>query len=327
VKRAASSVLARRSIAYIGENQAVAIPDVQSLMLPFLEVLQDGRQRTMREMTELLASRFNLTEAERQVRLPSGSNKLFYNRVAWAKAHLKNAGLIENPLLGMVDLSVEGREVLLQKPSTINFRFLKQFPSYLEFIGQAPRRSDEEQEDTGIESTKTPEEILEASYQALRNALASEILERVKSCSPRFFERLVVELLVAMGYGGSLSDAGAVIGRPGDEGIDGTIKEDKLGLDVVHIQAKRWKNTVGRPDVQKFAGSMEGQRARKGVMLTTSSFSDEAKEYVTHIERKIVLVDGLRLAQLMIDHDIGVATARAFIVKKLDQDYFEEEGS
>jgi restriction system protein len=174
--------------------------------------------------------------------------------------------------------------------------------------------------------TATPEEALEDSYLKLRAALADDLLERLKACSPSFFERLVVDLLVAMGYGGSLADAGQAIGRSGDGGIDGIIKENKLGLDVVCIQAKRWKETVGRPDVQGFAGSMEGFRARKGVMLTTSAFSKEAQEYVTRIERKIVLIDGRQLAQLMIDHDIGVATARSFVVKKVDLDYFDEEG-
>lgn len=181
------------------------------------------------------------------------------------------------------------------------------------------------QDDDVLENTKTPEESLGESYQALRNALADELLERMRSCSPQFFERLVVELLVAMGYGGSLTDAGQAIGRSGDGGIDGIIKEDRLGLDAVCIQAKRWEKTVGRPEVQAFAGSMEGFRARKGVMLTTSTFSKDAEEYIHRIERKIVLIDGRRLAQLMIDHDVGVTTARSYVVKKLDLDYFEED--
>ena len=174
-------------------------------------------------------------------------------------------------------------------------------------------------------ATKTPDEVLEASFQDLRTALADELLDQVKQCSPRFFERLVVDLLVAMGYGGSISDAGQAIGRTGDGGIDGIIKEDKLGLDVVCVQAKRWEKTVGRPEVQAFAGSMEGMRARKGVMITTSSFSREAEDYVGRIERKIVLIDGRRLADLMIDHDIGVTTARRYTVKRLDSDYFVED--
>lgn len=303
----------------------MAVPDFQSVMLPFLETLQDGQERTMREVTDALATRFHLTEEERQEHLPSGPQPLFYNRVAWAKTHLKNAGLIDNTVRGKVSLAEAGRKVLLQKPATINCRFLKQFPRYLKFIGQSPTSEGDGKDETVLEGTQTPEESLAASYLALRNALADEVLDRVRSCSPAFFERLVVELLVAMGYGGSRTDAGQAVGRSGDGGIDGIIKEDKLGLDVVCIQAKRWEKTVGRPEVQAFAGSMEGFRARKGVMLTTSAFSKEAQEYVARVERKIVLVDGRQLAQLMIDHDIGVATARAYVVKKLDQDYFEEE--
>lgn len=303
----------------------MAVPDFQSVMLPFLEVLQDGQERTMRDVTELLATRFKLTDQERQELLPSGQQTVFSNRVAWAKTHLKHAGLIDNPARGKVRIADAGRNVLAQRPAAVNCRFLKQFPSYLAFIGQTPSRQDDAADDGVLESTKTPEESLAESYQAVRNALADEVLDRVKSCSPPFFERLVVELLVAMGYGGSLADAGQAVGRSGDGGIDGIIKEDKLGLDVVCIQAKRWDRTVGRPEVQAFAGSMEGFRARKGVLLTTSAFSKEAEEYVTRIERKIVLIDGQRLAQLMIDHDVGVATARAYVVKKLDHDYFEEE--
>jgi restriction system protein len=188
-------------------------------------------------------------------------------------------------------------------------------------------KADEQTDVTVGADGHTPEELLESSYQTLKGKLADELLDRVKTCSPQFSERLVVELLVAMGYGGTLADAGQAIGRSGDGGIDGIIKEDKLGLDVVCIQAKCWdKTTVGRPEVQAFAGSMEGFRARKGVMLTTSTFSKDAQEYINKVERKIVLIGGRQLAQLMIDHDIGVATAHAYVVKRLDLDYFEEEG-
>jgi restriction system protein len=303
----------------------VAVPDFQSVMLPFLDTLQDSKERTMRELTDLLSLRFNLSEEDRQAHLPSGPQPLFYNRVAWAKTHLKNAGLIENSVRGKVSLSEAGRKVLLQKPTAINCKFLKQFPSYRKFIGKSDSDTGVEEIEDAIESSITPEETLAAAYLAIRNALAVEILDRVKSCHPSFFERLVVELLVKMGYGGSLTDAGQAIGRSGDGGIDGTIKEDKLGLDVVCIQAKRWEKTVGRPEVQAFAGSMEGFRARKGVLFSTAEFSKDAKEYVNRIERKIVLIGGRELADLMIDHDVGVSTARPYIVKKLDLDYFDED--
>jgi restriction system protein len=299
----------------------MAVPDFQSLMLPFLETLQDGQERTMRELTDLLAERFKLTDEDRREHLASGPQPVFYNRVAWAKTHLKNAGLIDNSVRGKVRISEEGRKVLAEKPATVNCRFLKQFPSYREFCGITSTPESDEKAEAVLESTKAPEELIEESCEALNNALADELLDRVKSKSPQFFEQLVVQLLEKMDYG-----VGRVTGRPGDSGIDGLIDQDPLGLDAVYIQAKRWGDSVGRSDVQKFAGSMEGFRATKGVMLTTSTFSKDAKEYVKQIGRRIVLIDGRRLVQLMIQYDLGVATARSYLVKKLDHDYFEEEG-
>ena len=223
-------------------------------MLPFLEALQDGKERTMRELTEELARRFKLTEEERQEHLPSGPQSLFYNRVAWAKTHLKNAGLIDNPVRGKVSISIEGRKVLLQKPSTVNCKLLKQFPAYLKFIGQTPDEDGDGKEETVIESTQTPLELMDASFNTLRKATAAELLARLKSCSPIFFEQVVLRLLRAMGYGGVSGDA-SVTGKSGDGGIDGIIKEDKLGLDVVCMQAKRWDGSVGRPVIQGFVGA------------------------------------------------------------------------
>ena len=300
----------------------MAIPDYQDCMLPLLEVLADGKDYHLRAVTTALADRFGLTDAERKEQLPSGQQAVIANRVAWAKTYLKKAGLVAQPSRGVVRLTDEGRAVLTGKPAKIDNEFLRHYPSFTDFLG---RTSAEPDGGDVPPDAATPEEALEGSYLKLRDALADDLLERLKACSPPFFERLVVDLLVAMGYGGSLADAGQAIGRTGDGGIDGIIKEDKLGLDVVCIQAKRWKDTVGRPDVQGFAGSMEGFRARKGVLLTTSTFSKEAHEYVTRIERKIVLIDGRRLAQLMIDHDIGVATTRSYVLKKVDLDYFDED--
>lgn len=254
---------------------------------------------------------------------------MFAHRVAWAKAHLKRAGLLDSPTRGTLQITPLGREVLARQPAKINLAFLKQFPHYDWYrsaVAEGRELSTEVEPES--ETGKTPEELLESSYQALRGQLADELLERLKKCSPAFFERLVVQLLVAMGYGGSLADAGHAIGRSGDEGIDGIIKEDKLGLDVICVQAKRWpENTVGRPAVQAFAGSMEGFRAKKGVFITTSSFSRDAQEYVNRTERKIVLIDGKQLAELMIDHNVGVNTGRTFALKRLDLDYFLEDES
>jgi len=294
-------------------------------MLPLLETLADGQSHTMREVTETLANRFNLTAEERAQHLPSGPQPLFYNRVAWAKTHMKMAGLIENPVRGSVTISPLGRDILTQKPDRIDVAYLKRFPPYGEFKKKVLPQ--EQASESDGEALKTPEEQLEASHKALREALSEELLDRVRSCTPQFFERLVVQLLVAMGYGGSLADAGKAVGRTGDGGIDGIIKEDKLGLDVVCVQAKRWANTVGASTVREFAGSMEAFRARKGVLITTASFSPDAKKYIDQIERKIVLIDGEGLADLMIEHDVGVAISRSYVLKRVDLDYFSEEES
>jgi restriction system protein len=304
----------------------MAIPDFQSVMLPIMETLSDGQTWIMRNLTQALADRFTLSDAERQQLLPSGQQTVFSNRVAWAKAHLKMAGLLESPARGSVKISDRGKEALATKPAKINLAYLRQFPGYIEAARPNENESAADTETaTEPAATQTPEELLEASFEELRDTLAKDLLEKVQTASPGFFERLVVQLLVAMGYGGSLADAGQAIGRSGDEGIDGIIKEDKLGLDVVCIQAKRWKNQVGRPQVQAFAGSMEGYRARKGVLITTATFSSDAREYVNKIERKIVLIDGQTLASYMIDYGIGVSTAQVYTLKKLDSDFFTEE--
>jgi len=301
----------------------VAIPDYQGFMLPLLRAVSDGKDYRLRDLTDHLADEAGLTPVERQELLPSGEQTVVSNRVQWAKTYLKKAGLLSQPGRGLIRLTPEGQTALAQKPAKIDKAFLDRYPAFVAFYKKGqPADAATVLPDP---SNETPEEALEASVQALRSALADELLERLKNCTPQFFERLVVQLLVAMGYGGSLADAGQAVGRSGDEGIDGIIKEDKLGLDVVCLQAKRWQGTVGRPVVQAFAGSMEGMRARKGVLITTSTFSKDAEEYVGKIERKIVLIDGERLAELMIDHNIGVATARTYTVKRIDLDYFMDE--
>jgi restriction system protein len=303
----------------------MAVPDYQSLMLPLLKITADRQEHSLGEVIDILALQFELTDADKQEILPSGRQGKFDNRVGWARTYLKKAGLIESTGRARFCITDRGSEVLRANPVGINTKFLRQFPEFLEFQSvsrQSNKRGDEEEVE---EPSQTPEEILESSYQDLRHDLALELLERVKNSLPRFFENLVVDLLVAMGYGGSRADAGQAVGRSGDDGIDGIIKEDKLGLDVVYVQAKRWEATVGRPVVQAFAGSLEGQRARKGVLITTSQFSQDARDYVTRIEKKIVLIDGEQLAQLMIDHNIGVTEVANYVVKKADLDYFGEE--
>lgn len=305
----------------------MAIPDYQSIMLPLLRHLSDGIEYKMRDVTDELAIILGVTDDEQKELLPSGVAPVFYNRTAWAKTYLKKAGLIESPRLGVVTISNRGKEVLNKNPTIINVKYLKQFSEFVEF--QSPKQDDgivviDLSEDQSIQ---TPEEILESAYQKIRKSLAAELITKVVELSPVFFEKLVVELLVKMGYGGSMQDAGKAIGKSGDEGIDGTIKEDKLGLDIIYIQAKRWKpgNVVGRPEIQKFVGALAGQGAKKGIFITTSNFTKEAIEYTPRNETKIVLIDGTQLAQLMIDYNLGCSLQQTFEVKKIDGDYFGEE--
>jgi len=297
----------------------MAVPDFQALMLPLLNIAGDGQEHSLDGAIEALGVQFDLGEEDRKELLPSGRQAKFDNRAGWARTYLKKAGLLESTGRGKFRITERGLDVLKGNPASIDVKFLSRFPEFLEF------RKATKREPEGEETGQTPEEALELGYQNLRRNLAEDLLERIKGCSPRFFEKLVVDLLVEMGYGGSRKDAGQAVGQSGDGGIDGIIKEDKLGLDVVYIQAKRWEATVGRPTVQAFAGSLEGQRARKGVLITTSQFSPDAKDYVTRIEKKIVLIDGEQLAQLMIDHGIGVTQVASYSVRKVDLDYFGEE--
>ncbi|MFZ1082461.1 MAG: restriction endonuclease [Candidatus Kryptoniota bacterium] len=302
------------------------IPDYQSIMLPLLNAVSDGKEYPMNDLIDTLAAEFELSETERKELLPSGQQFTFGNRVGWARTYLKKAGLLDSPGRGLVMITERGKQVLGQNPDKIDVSFLRQYPEFLEF--QNTKHTQFEIEgNISIDSIRTPEESLDSAYQGLREALANELLNRVISLPPSFFERLVVDLLVKMGYGGSFKDAGKAVGRTKDEGIDGTIKEDRLGLDIIYIQAKRWKQgqTVGRPEVQRFVGALAGQGAKKGIFITTSNFSKEAIEFTPKNETKIVLIDGQELAQLMIDHGIGVSTVSSYEIKKIDNDYFEEE--
>lgn len=301
------------------------IPDYQTLMLPLLRQVGDQREYKFRDLIEALATEFKLSEDERKEMLASGQQPIFDNRVGWARTYLKKAGLLDSTRRGYLTISPQGLTVLKQNPVRIDVKFLRQYPAFLEF--QGPGRSNNEEEPNIEPSIQTPEELLDQAYQRIRKDLAAELLSKVLELSPAFFERLVVELLVKMGYGGSIQDAGKAVGRSGDEGIDGTIKEDKLGLDIIYIQAKRWKpgNVVGRPEIQKFVGALAGQGAKKGIFITTSSFTREALDYSPRNETKIVLIDGAYLAQLMIDYNLGCSTDQVYEVKKVDGDYFGEE--
>src|SRR5579872_947147 len=293
-------------------------------MLPLLKLAADGKEHSNREALEKLAADFALTEEEKSALLPSG-HLLFRNRVAWAKVYLQQAGLLVSSRRGHFEISDRGRAALGENLKSINVKYLERFPEFLEF------RTPDIKPKTPISETQkdgehqTPEEMLESAYQRLRADLVAELSVRLKNCSPQFFERLVVEVILKMGYGGSRKEAGEAIGMAGDEGIDGIINEDRLGLDVIYIQAKKWEGSVGRPEIQKFVGALHGKRAKKGVFITTSTFSAEATEYVARIEPRVVLIDGHLLAKLMIDFDIGVTPVSTYETKKIDSDYFSEE--
>ena len=303
----------------------MAIPDYQSIMLPLLTLAVDEEVHPSRSTIEALRRKFDLTEEERKELLPSGKQPTFDNRVGWARTYMTKAGLLESPKRGLFKITDRGKQVLAQNPKTINIQFLEQFPEFVEFRQRRQEKVGQNKENGTPLIQETPEETLESAYQVLRQGLAAEILETVKRCSPEFFEQLVVDLIVHMGYGGSRKEAGEAVGKTGDGGIDGIIKEDRLGLDIIYIQAKRWDNVVGRPEIQKFAGALQGQRARKGIFLTTSYFSKEALTYVSNIESKIILIDGARLSDLMVDHGVGVTTEAVFELKRIDSDYFSEE--
>jgi restriction system protein len=296
-------------------------------MLPFLKSVSDKKEHNMREILGTLAAQFNLSEVEQKELLLSGLQPIFENRVGWTRTYLKKAGLLGSPRRAVVVITDRGIDILRQNPEKINIKFLRQFPEFVEF--HTAKKDEGTQEDSVEEnaSPQTPEEAIESAYQGIRKALAQELLNKILEMPPSFFERLVVELLVKMGYGGSIKDAGRAFVKSGDGGIDGTIKEDKLGLDLIHIQAKRWQssNVVSRPEIQKFVGALDMRRSKRGIFITTSTFSSEAWEYISHIETKIALIDGEQLSQLMIDHNLGVSPQQTYELKRIDNDYFEEE--
>ena len=304
----------------------MSIPDYETVMLPLMQFAAGGKEYSINEVTTHLADLFKLTPEEREQRIPSGQSSYIKNRTGWAKTYLKKAGLLSSPKRGVIQITDRGREVLLQKPERINRAFLEQFPEFIEFQERSNTQLMSEPSAIASVEKQTPEETIERSYTELRSQLADELLEQIKGCSSDFFERLVVDAIVAMGYGGSHRDAAKATQRSNDGGIDGIIKQDRLGLDTIYIQAKKWDQSrpIHRPEIQKFAGALQGVRARKGIFITTSSFSDGAREYVATIDTKIVLIDGTELAQLMIDHGIGVTPHQTYEIKRLDSDYFGE---
>lgn len=300
-------------------------------MRPLLEALDDGQEQPVRTLRNSLATQFGLSEQELEERLPSGRDRTYRNRVGWALTHLKGAALVESPRRGVYRITDRGQAVLTQTTALqrVDLRTLGAFDEYRQF-----RSHDEGDESsagvttipTSAEaSTETPTERMESAARELRSALAADVLDRVREQAPDFFEQVVLDVLQAIGYGGSREDAADRLGRSGDGGVDGVIREDKLGLDLIYVQAKRWANVVGRPDIQQFVGALNGQRATKGVFITTSTFSREARGYAEAVNPRVILVDGQQLAELMIDHDVGVTVETTYRIRRVDLDYFEAE--
>ncbi len=304
----------------------MAVPDFQTFLLPLLALAADGKEHSLANARAALAERFKLSPSDREDMLPSGRQRRFDNRVAWAKVYLEQAGLLSSPRRAHFLITKEGHELLGENLARIDIPLLERFEAFREFRNSARRTSGGQAPVSAAEiHSVTPEEQLEQAYQSIRSELMSELLAKIKASSPRFFEGLVVELLLKMGYGRNRAEAGKAIGAAGDEGVDGLISEDRLGLDTIYIQAKRWEGTVGRPEVQKFVGALHGKRARKGVFLTTGTFSAEAKDYVSHIDPRVVLIDGRQLAEYMVDLNLGVTPKASFEIKRIDSDYFGDE--
>lgn len=302
----------------------MAVPGYQDFMYPFLQILKDGKEHKLQDLYRDLASYFNLKEDDIAETLPSGKQTLLNNRVGWARTYLSKSGLIRVVRRAVFTITDEGLKVLSDPGvERIDRKFLTRYSSFNEFINKANQDTDDNISNT---EQKTPLELIDENYNILKKELQEGLLEKILECSPTFFERLIVHLIVAMGYGGSVKDAGAAIGKSGDEGIDGIIKEDFLGLEMIYLQAKRWKkeSTVGRPDIQSFVGSLVGKQASKGIFITTAKFSKNAYDYADSIDKRVILIDGQQLTDLMFKYDVGTTNEEVFVTKRLDTDFFEE---
>lgn len=303
----------------------MAVPDFQAFFKPLLEIAADDQEHLLRESRKTIAQKMAINEEDFKELLPSGTQTRFDNRVAWAKSFFVKAGILESTRRGYFRITDRGRDLIKQGHERIDIKVLNQYPEFVEFNAPRPSNRSSNELESIETSAETPEEMLQNAYQSIRSDLAGEILAHVKSNTPQFFESLVVDVMLALGYGGSRADAGKSVGQSGDEGIDGIIKEDRLGLDVIYLQAKRWEGTVGRPEIQRFVGALHGKRAKKGVFITTGKFSDDAIKYVETIDPKVILIDGRALAELMIDYNLGTSTTATYQIKRIDSDYFGEE--
>jgi len=302
------------------------IPDFQTVMLPFLQILSDKKEHLTRDIVTAVSDKFNLTKEERNYLLPSGTSRVINNRVGWARTYLSKAGLIAQTRRGAYLITDLGLELLQSQPGKVDVKMLSKYPAFDEWQrGYSGGASHEVKTEEKIEQLgSTPLEIIEDAFYKIQDDLAFELLTKIKSCTADFFEQLVVDLVLSMGYGGSRKDAGEVTGKSGDGGIDGIINEDKLGLSRIYIQAKKWEGTVPIDKVRDFAGALSSQKTNKGIMITTSTFPASAYEFVSRSNYTIILIDGKKLAELMIEYNLGVAAKEKFEVKKIDNDYFEE---
>lgn len=301
------------------------IPSYEDLMLPALRQLADGETRSVANLRERIASHLGLTDDEMAEVFEQSGRPVFPHRLYWAKQYLERAGAVESPGRGFVRITERGQQLVEENSPRIDRRFLLRFPEFQSWLkGSDTEQSTPAEVELAVQPDGSPHETMETAHREMRKAVESEILDAIKSASPQFLERVVVDLLVKLGYGGA-GDSGKHLGRSGDGGVDGVIWEDKLGLDLIYVRAKRWQNTVGRPEIQAFSGSLDGFRARKGVFITTSTFTREARDYVSSIEKKIVLIDGHELARLLFDTGLGVSTEITYPVKRIDSDYFAED--
>lgn len=306
----------------------MAIPQYSEMMLPLLQLMSDGHEHHVKEAVKPIAEYFNLTDEEQEILLKNSNQTLLYYRIHWANTYLKKALLLESTRRGHIQITKRGLAVLNENISELDNNYLMRFPEFVEF--RAPNRSTNDTNSDNLERNESefaPKELIDSTYRSIVNDLADQLLEIVLSASPAFFEQLVVDLLLAMGYGSALQDAGQAIGQTNDGGIDGYIQEDQLGLDTIYIQAKRWAidNTVGRPQIQGFVGSLMGEGATKGVFITTSSYSKGAIEYAKSMQNvRVILIDGQQLAQLMIEHNVGVSVEKTYTIKQIDENYFPD---
>ena len=300
------------------------VPQYHTLMLPVLRVMGGGSEMTTSQMRDAVAEHLGLSAEALSQRLPSGTQSAFDNRMGWARTYLMKAGLLDRPRRATYVISQSGKDLLSNPPAAIDAEFLRSYEQFNDFISTAKNGKQELIQSNDIDDDLTPEEQIEKGVRRIQRELQDEVLDRVKQLPPEGFEQLVLRLLVGMGYGGSMEDVQGVA-RGADGGVDGVVNQDHLGLDRIYIQAKRWEGSVGRPVIQGFVGALAGVGASKGVMMTTSTFAQPAQEYVkTLTDRRIILVDGKRISELMLKHGIGVSTKQTFVIQRMDEDFFLE---